>query len=170
MIKSYPLIFVGPEDAKTYREAAVNEAARRAVEMKVVEDPKRLVVRAVKPSDLGITTEAWSVTPSGAGWVELASHTIKSNQVMAFYGFVAQNDVITGIKFSVGTAKVKGEFFFDGADALENGIVLFSSPIVYEPQSTVKIEVYAKTGDGTTAYRCPILGVVAEPAGETIGA
>lgn len=126
-----------------------------------------LIVRELKPSDLGRTDFVFNLA---AGMNEgVVLHELDDKTMIVVHGIANQtvNPQLTDVEFATPagvfeSAHVEHLYTFDHPEGL------FDNPIIYEPGSTIKINMVA--ANASAAEKVIIRGFVIEPAGRTISA
>ena len=160
-----------PEEKK--RETLIKEKVKeRAFEKKIVTREEELVIRDILPAtDLGFSAEDWSksVTASANNWGTYVDKTLDDDEAITFTGIVLHdpNPVITAIRFKLGAAVTKAVFSLTKAYVLDQPIILFRTPIKYDPKDRIVIEVYTTTANPTV--KIELLGYKVEKIGKTVG-
>lgn len=155
------------------KEALIKEKVKeRAMEKGVVTRENELVIRDILPAtDLGFSAEDWSksVTVSANDWGTYVNKTLDDDETIVFTGIVLHdpNPVITAIRFKLGTAVTKAVFSLTKAYVLDQPIILFKTPIRYDPKDQIVIEVYSTTSNPTV--KIELLGYKAEKIGKVVG-
>lgn len=165
---TYPGFYVTPPELNTLRNAIDQELVRRAVAQKIAPTEADVIVRDVKPSDLGLSTEQWEKDLSGGtanAYNTLYNPSATDQKVFAFYGaMVAESTRISELlRFKVGDTKVKDIVSVAYTDAQIVGdkakMVIFRNGIIYNKNEEIKIEDYI---NNTGTAKVILLGRVAE--------
>jgi hypothetical protein len=148
--------------------ARVQAISSKALEIgKQVIDAKELVIRPLRPRDLGIDKDEWTFDVA-AGENTIISHSLDDKTLVVIYGIysLSTSPAVTEVKFGT-QAKIVEDVYIEDMYAYDYKVSLLSEPVVYQPGSTVLIKAVAKAA--STAEKLGFLGFVVEPSGRTIG-
>jgi hypothetical protein len=139
-----------------------------------------LIVRALRPTDLGETNDVWAetVTATGNAWEasQIADQQIPDEVMVCLYGLIDTSDpqAVTGVRITAG-AGLRAEwdmFPIIGSDPhnLELRTMYAQSPVIISPNMTVKIEYYVRAFSPQVILGAEIvlMGLTAEYVGRTL--
>ena len=160
--------------------ALVDEIDKKLIEMalasKVAGSEADLVVRDLKPSDIGLSNEVWSIDFSGGNANDWNRITPSNGQkadtkTVAFYGFanLSPNPVTTGLRFTQGYTRdveVRAEFMsLERAYIKQEPEMIFQQVVYYNKDEYMNIYAYISA---TQVEKLILYGRVCEPIGKVI--
>jgi hypothetical protein len=150
------------ERAADLLAARASDALQRRIE--------EIVVRDIMPeADLGLANETWlSPTLVANDWDAFIDQALPVTQLMAFYSIVDQTTpaTITAVRFWSGTAQLYQQSQVErGYGFQESNEVIIRPTIIYDPNDTVNIDLYATAA---LAQVVVLGGFVAEAVGLTV--
>lgn len=175
-------------DIKEFKARAIIAGIQTAQARSIATSPKAMVVRHALPfTDFGngglgwltenyitgviATTNAWASAFS-AGALPANAPTLAQTKVAVFYKFAdtMANPVVTGVRFLEGQngATTKATYFIQ--QPTEGNLepdIFFTSPIVYEPQDILFIQIY-NTVAIAVGETIPFEAYVVERRGPTV--
>jgi len=130
-------------------------------------DAKELVVRPLRPADLGLTTNEWTFGVS-AGENTVVNTRLDDKTLIVIYGIynLSASPVTTEVIFGT-TAKTVEDVYIEDMYLYDYKATLLDEPVVFQPGSSPLIKAIAKGAN--TAEKLGLLGFVIEPAGRRIG-
>jgi len=127
-----------------------------------------IIVRSLRPEDLGLTNPDWTFTITANSWNLLApNYTVADNRFVGVNAvFVAESgeQAVTQLKVT-SMGKDKRYWQIQGANFLQDQTEYFDDPITVDQNTPITIMGYAPSGTSDTAFRCIFLGAVAEKKG-----
>ena len=125
-----------------------------------------LVVRPIRPKDLGLSTDEWTFNLSAGS--NTVSKELNDKTMIVIYGIYNESTtpVTTEVKFG-SPAETKEDVYIEDMYMYDVPAEILENPIVFQPGTTAEIEIIAK-GDNSTE-KLGFLGFVVEPAGLNIG-
>ena len=130
-------------------------------------DAKELVVRPLRPRDLGLSTDEWTFNVS-AGENTLVNTSLDDKTLVVIFGIYnlstdpQVNEVIFGT-----TAKTVEDVYIEDMYMYDNPEAMLDEPVVFQPGSSPLIKGIAKGAN--SAEKLGFRGFVVEPAGRRIG-
>lgn len=132
---------------------------------------KRLILRDLMPTDLGLSNESWFETTGGTPNAfedsEIASKTIADQRFIVIWGLIDASEAIavSALRFTVGSSKV-ALWSLDklAMDPNRQGVAL--SPIFISQNTPITIEHYVKVANEGTELI--FVGAVCEKEGKTL--
>ena len=130
-------------------------------------DAKELVVRPLRPRDLGLNSDEWVFSVS-AGENTIVNVTLDDKTLVVIYGVYNMstdpqvNEIIFGTP-----ARTVDDLYIEDMYMYDNPEALIDEIIAYQPGSTVLIKAVAKASN--TTEKLGFKGFVIEPAGRRIG-
>jgi len=130
-------------------------------------DAKELVVRPLRPADLGLTTNEWTFNVS-AGENTIINTRLDDKTLVVIYGIynLSTTPVTTELIFGT-TAKTVEDVYIEDMYLYDTKATLLDEPVVFQPGSSPLVKTVAKGAN--TAEKLGFLGFVVEPAGRRIG-
>lgn len=136
-----------PERIQDLRDAFTMTAIDAAV--KATEGKKRLDVRDLMPSDIGLTNEVWyeRTGTSDNTWENsaIASKAIGRDRWVCIWGITDNSEVpsVSALRFDVGGSKV-ALWHLDKLNRLEHRAAIAMSPVIVSETINLTIEHYVK--------------------------
>ena len=161
-----PLAKISPEEY-VQRVASIRSQALAKARQKYLSDKTKLVVRTLKPSDLGLSGNEWTFNLSSGVNADKVSKSLNDKTMIVIFGIynLSTDPQVTEVKFKTGSATVEDAYIEDMYLYDQPGVLL-DEPVVYPPSSKINIDVVTKGAN--TAEKLGFLGLVIEPSGETI--
>lgn len=153
------------------------ELIRRALEKKIARRREDLIVRDLKPTDIGLSNDVWTEDFSGGtanSWNRVTPSSGKDveDKIIGIYGVAndASTPLTVGLRFTQGAegrdVEVRGEYFFQEMYVKQEPKAVFSEPVIFEDDETMNIYAYIRaTGTDGLILR----GRVVEPASKVVG-
>lgn len=142
--------------------AKLKEKAMR--ELKLPE--KEIVVRPLRPEDLGLSTAEWTFSLTSGAWATAIDNaTIADNRFVGINGVLLEESgesAGTQIKITRMGQDVR-YWQIQGVNYLEDACIFFDDPITIDQNTTVTVKIYARATDAD--FQCCFLGAVAEKRG-----
>jgi len=144
--------------------AIKNEALRLG---KTLIDAKELVVRPLRPRDLGLTTDEWTFSVA-TGENTVINTSLDDKTLVVIYGIynLSTTPQVTELIFGT-TAKTVEDVYIEDMYMYDNKEVILEEPVVFQPGSSPLIKAVAKGAN--TAEKLGFKGFVVEPSGRRIG-
>lgn len=140
-------------------------AARQAAHGLI--DARELVVRPLKPKDLGLASDEWTFNVN-AGENTIINTQLDDKTLVLIVGFFNLSTNPQVVELIFGTpAKTIEDVYFEDIYMYSEPAALLDEPISYQPGGTAIIKAVAKGAN--TAEKLGFIGFVVEPAGRTIG-
>ena len=161
----FPFAAVKEEFAAKSRDLIKKLIAPDGAATKMINSKNRLVVRTLRPKDLGIDSDTWSFSLS-AGSNTIVDHELDDKTMIVILG-VFDNTAIPLIsepKFGSNAGYVE-DVELEQMFAFTEPVLIFDRPIMVSPGSVIKIEAIAKDA-GTEELG--FIGFVIEPEGKNI--
>jgi len=147
------------------------ELAKKAVELKAIENIKSVTIREIFPNlDLGATSPEWAQSYTSTGWVKVYSVQLPTTK---FLGIAAikiatpSSPICAAVKYNTGAAgaeRTKVMYQIERALTEPNALLVFTTAVKYHRNEYVHIYHYApRTGDDKIIH----IGCVVEKIGET---
>jgi len=154
-------------DPKDY-VAKLQSLAAKALEVgKSVIDVKEIVIRPLRPADLGLTANEWTFNVS-AGENVVINKTLDDKTLVMIVGIYNLSSTPATTEVIFGTqAKTVEDVYIEDMYLYDIKEAILDEAVVYQPGSTVLIKAVAKAAN--TAEKLGFLGFVVEPAGRRIG-
>jgi len=135
---------------------------------KYLRDVKDVVVRPLRPKDLGLTTDEWTFNVAAGKNADIVNVTLDDKTMVVIYGIynLSVNPQVNEIVFKTGAENIE-DVYFEEMYMFDQPAVLLDEAITYQPGSTIKMDFVAKGAN--TAEKIGFLGFVIEPAGRNIG-
>jgi len=142
----------------------VEDLKRKA--MKELNLPEEeIVVRSLRPTDLGLATPAWSFNIATTVWNTMVNTTVADNRFIGINGIVyleTSAQSISELKITR-MGKVSSYWNIEGLILCENPYMFVDNPVIADQNTNITIEGY---GIGTnTAEKMGFMGAVAEKRG-----
>lgn len=161
---------------------AIKLALRDRLQNAVVNTMKQApVVRDMIPADVSGVAAATALYARLTNKTALVANTwlvndlgfrqVPINSAIGIYGFVQLTPIpnIDAIAFTQGAVVTFAQFFLDPIYAdQDSSIGYFDPPIVWGPQQSIGINLLANAAVSAAAEAYGLLGMVAEPAGQTV--
>ena len=130
-------------------------------------DAKELDVRFLRPKDLGLTTDEWTFNVSAGTNTNAVNASLKDKFLVLIFGIynLSTNPQVTEVTFKTPQQTID-TIYIEDMYQYDQPAVLLEEPIVYQPGSTVQIDLVAKGAN--TAEKLGFLGVVVAPKGVLI--
>lgn len=143
-------------------KVGVAEIKRRA--MKELGLPEsEIVVRSLRPEDIGLTTPEWTDTAGSAAWADYVSTTVGDQKFILINGTNKSEAYITQVRITR-EGKVAAIWNIQACEKLRDNS-LFFEPVLCDQNTLLHIEQY---GPGGSTEELILFGAVAEPKGLTI--
>lgn len=161
---AFPLELVKDEFAPKARSFIEDLVSPNGAATKLI-NSVNLVVRVLKPSDVGLSTPDWEFNLTSTEQT-IVNTELDDKTMIVLFG-VFNNDTDPKIReLKIGTPAgpiedVQLDFMYTWA----NPALVFDEPLVFTPKSTIKIDAIASA---TGTHKMGFIGVVIEPAGRTI--
>lgn len=140
----------------------VAEIKRRAMKELALPDSE-IIVRPLRPQDIGLTTEVWTDTSGAAAWADYVNTSVGDQKFVLINGVQKVDDDADVFKITR-EGKVAAIWNIQACEKLRDKTQFFE-PVLCDQNTLIHIELYGN--DAQTVY--PILfGAVAEPKGLTI--
>lgn len=146
--------------------ADLREKAMRELKL----GPNDIVVRPIRPEDLGLSTPEWTFNiASGTAWnTMINAATISADRFVGINGvLLAESGELAVSQLKITRmGQVKRYWQIQGVNYLEDAVIFFDDPITVDQKTPITIEGYGVTTD--SAFKCIFLGAVAERKGMLI--
>jgi len=144
--------------------AMVNKLREKALrELKLgAED---IIIRQLRPEDLGLSTAASTFNISSTGWNTIIDTTIADNRFVGIHGVLigeSGTSVVTQLKVTRAGQDVR-YWHIQDVNFLESPVIYFDDPVTVDQNTSITIKAYALATD--SEWRCTFLGAVAEKRG-----
>lgn len=137
---------------------------RAISELKLPEE--EVIVRSLRPEDIGMSTSASTFNISTTGWNTLIDNkTINDNRFVSINGILlgeSGTSVVTQLKVTRMGEDVR-YWQIQDINFLESPLVYFDDPVTIDQNTSLTIKAFALATD--SEWRCTFLGVVAEKKG-----
>jgi len=135
---------------------------------KTLIDATDLVIRPLKPSDLGVSGNEWTFNVS-SGNNSIVTEELDNKTLIVIFGIynLSTNPQVNEVKFGT-PARTTEDVYIEDMYMYDNPGVIIEKPVTFQPGSTIEITAVAKGSN--TAEKLGFVGFVIEPAGRTIGA
>ena len=157
----------------TQQKQIKEKATARAVDTGVATSDRELVRRDLLPEDVGFTNNDWakSVDLTDPGEFEYIKKTLEDWEYIVIIGVAIHDTNVRAayIAFDLGAAQRKAIIDLHKAYVQEEPIILFNTPIKYEPGQEMIIKLWGLTTGSGVTYRIQLLGYKIEPVGKKIG-
>lgn len=153
------------KDAPFYAYKRMVENLKKKTMKELNLPSKDIIVRSLRPTDLGLSTPQWTFNISSGVWNTMVNTTVADNRFMGINGIVylettSQN--ISEIKITR-MGKVTKYWNIEGAILQENPYLFIDKPVTADQNTNITIEGY---GIGTNATeKMGFLGAVVEKRG-----
>ena len=164
-----PLVFpfgaVKEEFAAKTRDLIKKLTAPEGAAARMINSKNRLVVRTLKPRDLGVDSDTWSFSIN-AGVNTIVNHELDDKTMIVILGVFdnSANPVVTELRFGSNAGYVE-DVEVEQMFAFTEPVLIFDRPIMVSPGSVIKIEAVAKD---TGTEELGFIGFVIEPEGKNI--
>ena len=130
-------------------------------------DAKELVIRPLRPRDLGVSADEWTFNVS-SGENTLVNKELDDKTLVLIYGIynLSTDPQVNEVKFGT-AAKTVEDVYIEEMYMYDNPEVMLDEPVVFQPGSSPLIKGVAKGAN--TAEKLGFKGFVVEPAGRRIG-
>jgi len=176
-------------DIKTFKTKCLNDGIERALALGISGSAEELVWREAFPgTDFGAGALGWTnedyvtagaiagpawISPFDTGAVPAFAPVLPVGRIAVFYKFADTEaaPVINAVRFRVGGtgASTKGTIFCQlPMQANLEPVIYFSEPVIYDPQDTVYIEVYATANTPAGGEHIPFGCFIIERVGANI--
>jgi hypothetical protein len=172
-----PWFMVTPGMVRATVDALDRELVKRALEQGVVTGNDYEIEDILPSTEFGSTYYAhnsWvgAVALTKNDWKEIIRTDLDSKKLMGFYGYLGPDDMVTALRFKVGTAQTKdvwmleqcrrGELTSPGFQ--ESNRSLTRTPIIYNGDDTLVVDAYgADNISGSQYFTGILLGRVIKP-------
>lgn len=141
--------------------AAVQVIRQRAMK-ELNLSPDQVIVRPMRPDDLGLTAEWTWATGTSAVWATyINAATVADNRFMAIYGICDATGYASQLKINRGGSDAR-IWNIQAINNFTDNIGFVDDPVTLDQNTQVTVQGYATT-DGTT--KLILVGVVAERRG-----
>ena len=143
-------------------KAGVAEIRRRA--MKELGLPESgIVVRSLRPEDVGLTTAEWTDTSGATAWVDLVNTTVGDQKFLLINGAHKVDDDADVVRITR-EGKVAAIWNIQACQKLRDK-TLFFEPVLCDQNTLIHIEHY---GNSAQTVKLVLFGAVCEPKGLNI--
>jgi hypothetical protein len=151
-------------------EGPALDAYRKTVELLKAKAMKELkgteiIVRSLRPEDIGLTTAASTFNISSTGWNTIINHTIADGRFVSINGLLlgeSGTSVVTQLKVTRMGEDVR-YWHIQDVNFLNSPVIYFDDPVTVDQNTTLTIQAYALATD--SEWRCTFIGAVAEKKG-----
>lgn len=142
------------------KASALKEAARLI-------DAKELVIRPLRPKDLGLATDEWTFNVS-AGENTLVNTQLDDKTFIVIAGIynLSTDPQVTELKFGT-AAKTVEDVYIEDMYLYDTPATMLDEIVAFQPGSTALIKAVAKGANANE--KLGFIGFVVEPAGRNIG-
>ena len=161
-----PLALI-PKDEYVKKIESIKQNAMLRAKQKYLSDVRDLVVRPLRPKDLGLTTDEWVFNVSAGTNADVVSKELDDKTMVVIFGIynLSTDPQVNEVVFKTGSETVE-DVYVEDMYLYDQPAVMLDEPIIYTPSSTIKIDLVAKGANSTE--KLGFLGFVIEPAGRTI--
>jgi len=149
---------------EAYRQMVNTLLSKAMKELKLSRD--QIVIRQLRPEDIGLTTAASTFNVASTGWNTLIDNkTIADNRFVGIHGILigeSGTSVVSQLKVTRMGQDVR-YWVIQDINFLESPVIYFDDPVTIDQNTTLTIKGYALATDGE--WRCTFLGAVAEKKG-----
>lgn len=160
-----PLDKISPEQYEKMVTALLHDVEGEAATLIA---GKTTIIRELKPSDLGLSTDEWTFTLNAGENTIVSGYKLPDDTMIVIYEVfnLSTNPVATEVKFGT-PAGDKVDVFIEDLYMYDRQAGMLLTPVKINPGQTPVIKVIAKAA-GTE--KIGFKGFVIEPAGKTINA
>ena len=146
---------------------AVKGSALAKAREKYLRNVKELVIRTLRPRDLGLNADEWTFSVSAGTNADIINTTLDDKTMVVIYGIynLSTNPQVNEVIFKTGSETIE-DVYIEDMYMYDIPAVLLDKLLLYTPGSIVKIDFVAKGSN--TAEKLGFLGFVIEPAGKRI--
>lgn len=154
----YPKLEGPPLEAYNQAVQIIKQRAIKELNL----DPDQIIVRPIRPDDLGLTAEWTWATGTSAAWATyINAATVADNRFIAIYGAGDALGYVSQLKINRGGSDAR-IWNIQAINNFTNNIGYFDDPVTLDQNTQVTITGWATT-DGTS--KLILIGVVAERRG-----
>lgn len=152
------LLLANPSDGK---KGSIKGLARELI------DARQLVVRTLKPKDLGLATDNWTFQVTAGLNEGVINKELDDKTMVIFLGVfnLSADPQVVEVRFGDPSSTIE-DVHIEHMYLFDHPIAVFDTPIIYTPGNTIKIDLVAKGENSSEQFG--FLGLVIEPAGRTI--
>jgi hypothetical protein len=128
--------------------------------------PAEIVVRPLRPEDLGLSTAEWTFSLTSGAWATAVNNvSIGDNRFIGINGIlVEESGEMAGTQIKITREGQDVRYWhIQGVNYLQDSMIFFDDPVTMGQNTALTIKIYARATD--TDFQCCFLGAVAEKRG-----